>query len=143
MQGIKRRIVYVALFEVIAIALTTCCLAFVSGREIGQSGIVATLTSVLAIVWNFAYNAAFEYVEAKRARPGRSMLCRAAHAVGFELGLALMVVPMLAHVLRISLWAALLTNIGLMLFFMFYAFVFNLAFDKVFGLPLSAQAKPE
>lgn len=141
MQGIKRRITYVALFEIVAIVITTYGLAFISGRDLAQSSVVATITSVLAIIWNFAYNMAFEYFEAKRRRTGRTLTIRVVHAVGFEIGLALVVVPMLAIVLDISLWTALLTNIGIMLFFMGYAFVFNLAFDKVFGLPLSAQAR--
>jgi len=139
MQGLKRRVTYVALFESIAIVLTTYGLAFISGRDLGQSGLVAAITSFMAIVWNFGYNFIFEYVEAKMARSGRSLTLRAIHAAGFEIGLGLMVIPMLAFALDISLWTALLTNIGIMLFFLVYTFFFNLAFDRVFGLPLSAR----
>ncbi len=139
MQGMKRRIVYVILFEIIAIVITTYGFAFISGRDIGESSIAATITSVLAIVWNLSYNALFEYVEARRNSIGRSLVCRVFHAVGFELGLAMMVVPILALVLRISLFTALMTNLGIMLFFMGYTFFFSMAFDRVFGLPLSAR----
>ena len=141
MQGLKRRVTYVVLFEILAIAMTTYGLAFISGRDISQSSLVAAITSGLAIIWNFAYNAGFEYLESKYSRAGRSLIIRILHAVGFECGLAVMVIPMLAIALDISLLAALLTNIGIMIFFMVYAFAFNLAFDKVFGLPLSAQAR--
>lgn len=68
MQGMKRRIVYVILFEVIAIVITTYGFAFITGRDIGESSIAATITSVLAIVWNLSYNALFEFVEAKQYR---------------------------------------------------------------------------
>lgn len=128
------------LFESIAVVITTCGLAFISGRDLSQSGLVAVITSVLAIIWNFIYNYGFEHLESKYSQGGRSLICRIIHAVGFELGLALMVIPMLAFALNISLLAALLTNIGIMLFFLGYTFFFNLAFDRVFGLPLSAQA---
>ena len=141
MHGIKRRITYVALFELFGILFTTYGLVLVSGREAGQSSLVATITSVLAILWNFAYNAGFEYLEARMGSQGRSLPCRMMHAVGFELGLAMAVVPVLAFALDISLWAALLTNAGIMIFFMGYAFFFNLAFDFVFGLPLSARGR--
>lgn len=138
MQGIKRKVVYVILFELVAIILTTYGLTLITGRNMEESGVVACITSFLAIVWNLGYNTGFEYLEARLGSGGRSLACRVVHAVGFEIGLAMMVVPVLAYVLRLSLWAALLTNIGIMLFFMAYAFVFTLAFDKVFGLPLSA-----
>ena len=139
MQGVKRKIVYVTLFEIVAIIVTTFGLTHISGRDVSQSGLVATVVSILAIVWNLGYNTGFEHFEAKFSSGGRSFACRALHAVGFEIGLAVMVVPVLAIMLKIGLWAALLTNIGIMIFFMFYAFVFSLAFDRIFGLPLSAQ----
>ena len=139
MQGLKRRITYVVLFEVIAIVVTTFGLTHISGRDVSQSGMVATVVSVLAILWNFGYNAVFEYMESKYGKGGRSLACRVVHAVGFELGLATMTVPTLAVLLGVGLMTALLANVGIMLFFMGYAFAFGLAFDRVFGLPLSAQ----
>lgn len=139
MHGIKRRILYVTLFELFGILFTTIGLIYVSGRAVEQSSLVATITSVMAIVWNFAYNTAFERIEAKLGRKGRSLVCRAVHAVGFETGLALAVVPMLAFTLDISLVTAFLANVGIMVFFMVYAFFFNLAFDSIFGLPLSCR----
>ena len=39
----------------------------------------------------------------------------------------------------ITLQHALVLEIGLALFFLLYTFVFNWSFDKVFGLPASAQ----
>ena len=141
MQGIKRRIVYISLFEIIGVALSTLGLAFVLGRNIEQSGIVATISSVMAICWNLIYNIGFEYFESRFGREGRPLSYRLAHAIGFEIGLALMVTPMIAFVLNISMGTALLTNIGIMLFFMFYTLCFSTAFDKVFGLPLSALPK--
>lgn len=141
MQGIKRRVTYVALFELFGILFSTYGLVLISGRDPGTSSLVATVTSFLAMGWNYLYNSAFEYCESRLGRKGRSIVCRVLHAVGFEVGLATMGVPLLAFVLGVSLWAALMTNVGLMLFFMGYAFVFNLAFDFVFGLPLSARGK--
>lgn len=47
--------------------------------------------------------------------------------------------PLVAYWLDVSLWAALLTNLALFVFFFVYAFVFQWGFDKVFDVPLSAQ----
>jgi uncharacterized membrane protein len=65
---------------------------------------------------------------------------RAAHAAGFEGGLVVMLVPLFAWWLEISLWQAFVLDLGLVLFFMVYTFLFSLAFDRIFGLPASAQA---
>ena len=40
------------------------------------------------------------------------------------------------------LWQALVMDLGLVVFFLCYTFVFNWAFDQVFGLPASAAATP-
>ena len=61
-----------------------------------------------------------------------------AHAIGFELGFIITLVPLFAWWLHIGLWQALVLDIGLSVFFLVYTFVFNLGFDKVFGLPASA-----
>ena len=66
---------------------------------------------------------------------------RIAHAIGFEGGLIAFLVPVFAWWLGVSLWDALVMDLGLVVFFLVYTFVFNWAFDRVFGLPASAAAK--
>ena len=139
MQGIKRRVVYVISFELLAILASSTLLRLFSGSSVVHAGIVAVASSVIALLWNLAYTALFEAWESRQARKGRSLLRRAVHALGFEAGLVLMLVPLFAFVLDISLPQALLYNLGMILFFLAYTFLFNLAFDRLFGLPLSAQ----
>ena len=45
---------------------------------------------------------------------------------------------MFAWWLDVSLWDALVMDLGLVVFFLIYTFVFNWAFDAIFGLPASA-----
>jgi uncharacterized membrane protein len=138
MQGMKRRVVYVALFETIAIAFTSIALSASSDSSVGVSTAIAVASSTIAVVWNFVYNAAFERWESRQATKGRSVLRRLAHAVGFEGGLVLLLVPLFACALQVSLWQALVLDIGLVVFFLVYGFAFNLVFDFFFGLPASA-----
>ncbi|MNO07797.1 Bacterial Transmembrane Pair family protein [compost metagenome] len=56
-----------------------------------------------------------------------------------EGGLVLILVPLFAWWFEVSLWQAFLMDVGLLLFFLVYTFVFNWAFDQIFGLPASAQ----
>jgi len=142
MQGLKRRIVYVTVFEGLAILVTGASFASIAGSGMNRAGAVAVLTSVVATSWNFVYNLLFERWEARQTKRGRSVVRRIAHAVGFEGGLLLMLVPLFAWLLRISLIEAFVMDIGLTVFFLVYAYLYNLAFDHLFGLPASAQPLP-
>jgi uncharacterized membrane protein len=141
MQGLKRKVVYVSLFELFAIALTSSFLMLLAGHDATHSGVAAIASSSVAVVWNFIYNGLFEAWESRQATRGRSMARRAAHAIGFEGGLIAILVPLFAWWLNITLWEALVLDLGLVVFFLIYTFLFSLIFDRVFGLPASAQAQ--
>lgn len=141
MQGLKRRIVFVALYETIAVACVTAALAAFSDQGVASAGVASVIVSAVAIAWNAAYNTLFEAWEARRGQAGRSVRLRACHAVGFEAGLVVMVVPFFAWWLDVSLWEALALEVGFIAFFLVYSFAFNWGFDRVFGLPLSAQGQ--
>lgn len=142
MQGIQRKIVYVTLYEGIAILCASVGLALLSGAGAGTSTALATVSSVIAVLWNLAFNTLFEAWEKRQPVRGRSLKRRIAHAIGFEGGLAAILVPVFAWWLGIGLWEALLFDSALLLFFLVYTFVFNWGFDRVFGLPASAAAQP-
>ncbi len=138
MQGMRRKIVYVALFEAIAIACTTAMLTL-TGHDSAKASATAVGASAVAIVWNFIFNSLFEAWETRQATKGRSLARRVAHAIGFEGGLVLLLVPLIAWWLNITVWQAFVLDLGLVVFFVVYGFLFNLAFDHLFGLPASAQ----
>ncbi|WP_321915508.1 PACE efflux transporter [Paraburkholderia sp. J11-2] len=139
MQGIKRRIVYVALFEGIAILITGSSFASLSGSGMNRAGAAALFSSLIAVGWNFVFNVLFERWEARQTKRGRSVARRIAHAVGFEGGLIVFLVPMIALTLQVPLIEAFAMDIGLSVFFLVYNYVYNLIFDAVFGLPASAM----
>lgn len=139
MQGIRRRIVYVVLFEGLAIAATAWGIRAFGDHSAADAGFVAVASSLIAVAWNFAFNSAFEAWEARQPVRGRGPGRRIAHTVMFEAGLIVFLVPMIAWRLGIPLWEAFVYDIGLMLFFLVYTFGFTLAFDRIFGLPASAR----
>lgn len=138
MQGFRRKIVYVGLYELIAIAVSSTGLAAGSGASMQHAGVAAVASTVIAIVWNLTYNSLFERWEARQVVRGRSLRRRIAHAIGFEIGFVVMLVPLFAWWLDIGWWHALVLDLGLSAFFFVYTFAFNWAFDAVFGLPASA-----
>ncbi len=140
MQGIQRKIVYVGLYEGFAILFASIGLAAMSGAGAAKSTALAAAASAVAVVWNLAFNTLFEAWESRQATRGRSVARRMAHALGFEGGLAAILVPLFAWWLGVGLWEALVMDAALLLFFLVYTFVFNWSFDRVFGLPASAAA---
>ncbi|WHZ09851.1 MAG: hypothetical protein OJF60_000290 [Burkholderiaceae bacterium] len=138
MQGLKRKVVYVTLYEAIAIAVASLGLASMSGSSAAHSSVAAALASGVAIAWNMVFNHLFEVWESRQPVRGRGLRRRIAHAVGFEGGLILMLVPLFAWWLDTTLWSALVMDLGLVVFFLVYSFVFCWSFDRVFGLPASA-----
>lgn len=139
LQGIKRRVIYVTLYELIAIAAATLGLAQLTGQGAAHSGVVAVAASAIAVAWNLLFNWAFERWESRQAVRGRSVARRVAHAIGFEGGLVFTLVPLFAWWFDVSLWEAFVMDLALIVFFLCYTFVFNWAFDRVCGLPASAQ----
>jgi uncharacterized membrane protein len=82
------------------------------------------------MLWNMLFNALFDRLQL-RLGFSRTLAVRAGHAVVFEIGLVLAVVPLAAWWLGISLWQAFLLDIGIVLFFLPYTFVYNLTYDNL------------
>jgi uncharacterized membrane protein len=137
-----RRVVQAILYEVFAIACVTPMLVFIFDEPPWSSlGLSVTMSSI-ALAWNYTFNTLFERWEARQVVKGRSWLRRAVHGMGFEGGLALILVPVMAAWLSITWWQAFIADLGILLFFLGYTVVFTWVFDRVFGLPASAQPNP-
>ncbi|HNT39850.1 MAG TPA: PACE efflux transporter [Rubrivivax sp.] len=136
-QGPWRRVFYVGVYEALAIVVVT--LALLAGRQdLPTASGLAIGSSAIAVTWNWVFNVFFERWEARQPVRGRSAARRIAHAIGFEGGLTIWLVPFMAWWLDVGLWAALLLDLAMLLFFLVYTFVFTWAFDRLFGLPAAA-----
>ncbi|NLJ92185.1 MAG: hypothetical protein GX324_03895, partial [Aeromonadales bacterium] len=60
LNPVKRRVLYVALFEVLAIILSTFILMVLSDGTADDSLPVAIIISTVAVMWNYIYNTLFE-----------------------------------------------------------------------------------
>ncbi|HSC68231.1 MAG TPA: PACE efflux transporter [Cellvibrio sp.] len=139
MQGIKRRVIYVGLYELLVILLSTLLLKWLTQASSGESLTLSILLSVIAILWNLVFNYGFEFWETKTRRQGRNLRTRSLHTLGFEIGLLILSVPLLMWWLDLGLIQAVVMDFTLLVFFLVYTFVFTWVFDAVFGLPQSAQ----
>jgi uncharacterized membrane protein len=142
LQGLRRRVVHALSFEAIAIALLTVGMSLFGLADAQQGFALSLALSVTAMSWNMVFNALFERWEARQVSRARTLTRRVAHALGFEGGLMVLTVPIIAHMLGIGWWEALLADLAMMAFFLVYTFAFNWVFDHLFGLPDLGPAPP-
>ncbi|WP_296229019.1 multidrug/biocide efflux PACE transporter [Ralstonia sp. UBA689] len=134
MQVIKKspaeRIFHALAFEIIAMLICAPLFSWLTGLPLAHMGVLTLMFAVVAMVWNMVFNTLFERVE-RRYQLARTMAVRAVHACLFEGGLVFMLVPLAAWWMDVSLWEALVLDIGIMLLFLPYTFCFNLAYDHL------------
>lgn len=143
MQPVTRRLLQAVLYEVFAVAAVGPALGWIFDTPMASSLLLAVLMSAVALVWNYLFNGWFERWEARQATRGRSWRRRLLHGLGFEGGLVVLLVPVMARWLDTSLLQAFVADLGVLMFFFVYAVVFTWAFDRVFGLPASAGGPAE
>jgi uncharacterized membrane protein len=114
-------------------------LTFAFEAKVSSTLPLAILMATIALVWNYIFNSLFERWEKSQITKGRSWRRRLSHGSGFEGGLVIVLVPLTAYWLDISLLKTLIAELGLLTTFFIYAIIFTWAFDKIFGLPTSAQ----
>lgn len=140
MRTTRDRIRHAISFEIIGLLLVTPLGAIAFGMPAADIGVVGVVGATIATGWNYLYNLGFDH--AMRRLTGKTRkgpLLRVGHAVLFELGLLILLLPMIAWYLGISLWHALLMDMSFAFFYVVYAFVFNWAYDRIFPLPEWAQ----
>lgn len=136
MRSWKERVAHMSLFEVGGLLSVTPLASWLSGHGLATIGGLAAAISVLAMLWNLVWNRVFDvWIPSRR----RSIMQRLAQAVGFELGLLITTVPLIAWWLKIGLVEALLMDIGFVIFYLLYAMAFNILFDRVMLRRLAAR----
>lgn len=134
MSPVKRRIIYVLSYEAIAILFVSVSLTL-AGLGGGNSTLIAVVSSVVAVIWNFIWNTLFENWEKRQQSQKRTLGRRVVHSLGFEGGLVFFLVPIIALILGVGLVEAFILELGLLIFFLIYTFVFAWVFDRILPPP--------
>lgn len=129
-RSLVERVIHAIGFEVIAVAICAPVGAWLLDRSILQMGTLAVLLSSIAMLWNIVYNSLFDYFWPV-SRVIRTLKIRVFHALGFEGGFILMGLPVAAFALGISIWQALVLEIGFFLFFLPYTMFYNWLYDSL------------
>jgi uncharacterized membrane protein len=136
MRTAADRIRHALSFEILGILIATPLAAFAFHMHAGDSAVIVVGSATVAMVWNYLYNLIFDHAMTRfRGTTLKTAPIRVLHAVLFELGLLLMLMPLIALYLGITLWQAFVMDLAFALFYMGYALVFNWAYDRLFPLP--------
>lgn len=129
-KSIVERIFQAIGFELLAILICTPLLAWIMDKPLLDMGAVTVLIALLALAWNVVFNRFFDRMLA-RLNVAHTAWVRVIHALLFEGGLIVMGVPLIAWWLSVSLWQAFLLDIGVLLFFLPYTYVYHWGYDVV------------
>ncbi|MFT8245063.1 PACE efflux transporter [Roseomonas sp. BN140053] len=136
MRSTRDRIRHALLFEGVGLLLMIPLGTLLFGLHAAQMGAIGVGSSLAATAWNYVYNLGFDHAMQRFAGHTRKGLgLRVAHAVLFEAGLLLILLPPIAWYLGISLLQAFLMDVAIAGFYVAYGFAFNLAYDRLFPLP--------
>jgi uncharacterized membrane protein len=127
-MGTVERVCQAVLFEVLAVTLSIVGLAIFTQHAIAALSGTMVIVATIAMCWNFIFNWCFDRV-ATGAKEQRSLLFRIFHVLLFQGGLLVFTIPVMAYILNVNLWQALIMDLGVTFFITVYAFVFNLVYD--------------
>lgn len=117
-------------FELLAVLLCTPLLAWGMDKPIVDMGVATIAIGLIALGWNVVFNGLFDRL-LKRLGMTQNSWTRVLHALLFEGGLVAVSVPLIAWWLNISLLQALILDLGVLLFFLPYTYVYHWAYDEL------------
>ena len=141
MRSTPDRIRHALSFELIGLALVTPLGAWAFDHPASEIGLVALVSATIATGWNYLYNLGFDHA-LLRLRGGvtKTLALRLLHALLFEGGLLVILMPFIAWYLGVSLWQAFVMDAAFAGFYLIYAFCFNWGYDMVFPVPQRVRA---
>lgn len=134
-----RRVAFVIGYEALSLLFTILVLGALLGHGGGESTLTAVLVTLTATAWNYVWNLLYEAIERRRGARGRGFWSRTTHAFGYEGGVLIFTIPLVAMTLGVGLLEALAIEGGLLVFFLIFTLGYTWAFDRVCGLPASAR----
>lgn len=145
-KSISERVGQALGFEGLALLICTPLLVWITGRPALEMGAVTLGISLLALTWNIIFNSLFDRLKA-RLQLANNAWTRVLHAMMFEGGLIIVCVPLIAAWLNISLLDAFILDIGVLLFFLPYTYVYHWGYDvlreKLLRIKETSRPKPQ
>ncbi|WP_310090700.1 MULTISPECIES: PACE efflux transporter [Bosea] len=136
MRSFPDRVRHTVMFEIIGLALVIPGGAMLFNLPATHMGVIGVGSATVATLWNFVYNLGFDHAMLRfTGHTRKSLRLRVLHALLFEGGLLVLLLPPMAWYLGMGLWETLVMDLAIVVFYVVYAFLFNLAYDRAFPVP--------
>ncbi|MFW1753405.1 chlorhexidine efflux PACE transporter AceI [Acinetobacter wanghuae] len=126
----KRRMIHALSYEIILLVIIAILLGKIFDAPMEVTGLLGVIMAVTSVIWNMIFNTFFEKVE-RKYQFKRTIPIRILHAIGFEGGLMLATIPMIAYALNLSLLDAIMLDLALTTGILFYTFMFQWCYDLI------------
>ncbi len=126
----KRRIIHALSYEIILLVIIAIALSFIFHLPLEVTGALGVAMAVTSVIWNMIFNHFFEKFEVKR-KLKRTFGVRVLHAIGFEGGLMLATIPMVAYAMQMTIWQAIVLDFSLTMCILVYTFIFQWGYDHI------------
>ena len=140
-RGTADRVRHVLLFELIALAIVIPGGSTLFGLHESSMGVIGIGSAITATIWNYIYNVVFDRIMARLyATTHKTVGIRIVHTLLFEAGLQIVLLPAIAWYLHESVLTAFSLSMSIAVFYLAYAFVFNMVYDRIFPIPADHPA---
>lgn len=126
----KRRLVHALSYEIILLVIIAVALSFIFDVPMEVTGGLGVAMAVTSVLWNMVFNHYFEKFEQKRQLK-RTVKVRILHAIGFEGGLLLVTIPMVAYAMQMTIVEAIILDFSLTMCILVYTFIFQWCYDML------------
>lgn len=126
----KRRIIHALSYEIILLVIIAIALSFIFKVPLEVTGGLGIAMAVTSVIWNMIFNHYFEKME-RRRQLTRTFKVRVFHAIGFEGGLMLLTIPMVAYAMEMSIFEAILLDLSMTTCILVYTFIFQWCYDAI------------
>ncbi len=116
-------------YEIVGVITSTPIIALFTGKNIGESTTIAVIVSLIATCWNYVYNYGYDKLR-DHYKFNKSAVVRVIHGMGFEVGLIMITVPVIALTMGLSFFGAFKLELAMLIYFFPYTIVFNWGYDK-------------
>lgn len=135
------RVRHAVMFEIVGLMLFIPCSVWIFHQSVAHMGVIGIFSSVAATMWNFVYNLGFDRALLFfRGYVKKTLKIRILHTLLFEVGLTLVTLPGIAYYLGMNFLDAFIMDVGIVIFYLIFAFFFNIAYDFIFPIPEAENA---
>lgn len=130
----RERFVQTLAYEAGGLLLATPAYAFIFGSGKTDAFVLLVALSAAVLVWAPVHNSVYDRIDwtlTGRLASDRRTRGRLVHAVSLEASVLLLTCPLVIWLGSYTLTEALVVNAGLTLFYVGYAYLFHLVFDRL------------